>query len=637
MFASFRCVNTINSLSNNMSLSKRKSNLANRPSYQQLEARNLLACDLVGTAGDDLINVQIGAQTVDIEINGTVEHCARNEVINIDALGGHDRITIVDDAGDDLAVLRVGSVSIDGAVQIGATNVEAVSITSGGGMDRAILLDSQNADELFGSASNTLLRGAGFEQRVIGYDEVFAVSSNDTDVAYISDSPGNDVFVGGDTSSRMMFPESFIGLTDFSQVYARSDNGGNDQVVFSGSEGDDALFARGGFARITNGRYTIGATNFERILANQSEGIDRAVLLETANKDQFYGTPDFAHFKFGSHSQISMVDWERVTLNADSHEGRIESAYVYGSEGNDQFNARRDQVIAIGDDFEFYIAGMTSINFYAEGGTDTARFFDFIGTGSFMIRDFDAQIYWPTTYAWIGTHSVEKVIVTGIRSHANSATLIGESNQPNQFYATPFNGRMDSPNWQVHVRGFRNVSALASGDDDVAYITGSDLTEELRVWHIPGTSSTSVILKAANRSYEIQSLGFGNTYVNVMGGLDSGTFGDSPYNDTFYNRGNVTSIESNRGGLVSVTGLNFIDFFSNEGGGTDRAFLYGTESDNRIEGDSAEVIFVGEDLRISVQYFEFIYATDVAGGNNVWAVDEFDNPRLFRLGNWVDG
>lgn len=618
-----------------MSLSKRKSHLANRPSYQQLETRNLLACDLAGTAGDDLINVQIGAQTVDVEINGTVEQCSRNEVINIDALGGNDRITIVDDAGDDLAVLRVGSVSIVGAVQFGANNVEAVSITSGGGMDRAILLDSQNADELFGSVSNTLLRGAGFEQRVVGYDEVFAVSSNDTDVAYISDSPGNDVFVGGDTSSRMMFPESFIGLTDFSQVYASSNNGGDDQVVFSGSDGNDALFAREGFARITNGNYTIGAANFERILANESEGIDRAVLLETANKDVFYGTPDFAHFKFGSHSQISMVDWERVTLISNGHEGMIEAAYIHGSEGNDQFNARRDQVIAIGDDFEFYIAGMTSINFYAEGGTDTARFFDFIGNGRFSIRNFDAQIYWPASYGWIGASSVEKVIATGIRSNANSATMVGEYDQPNQFYVSPFNGRMESPNRHVHVRGFRSVSGLASGGDDVSYITGSDASETLRVSQLV-VDSSAAYLDAVDGSYEIQSLGFGNTYVNVMGGLDSGTFRDSRFNDTFYNRGNVTSIRSEGGGLVTVTGLNLIDFFS-QGPGTDRAFLYGTEGSNRIEGDSAEIIFLGEDLRINVQQFEFIYAIGDAGGNNVWAVDEFDNPRLFRLGNWVDG
>ena len=244
------------------------SNELNAPLVQSLESRRLLAfatlnpstgrVSLVGTAGDDVITVQLNAQTgqLDMTLNGQTESFARTDIrlIAVDAGDGNDTVSIackiqshVDGGnGNDSILAATGNDFLTG----GAGND---TLDGGGGDDVLNAGDgSENqaaADQLLGRGGDDTLDADG------GTDILDGGSGTDTaDFGHISDpltlsldGVANDGIVGANPSSNLIAIENIVGGQGNDSIVGNSDNnslrGNNGVDTILGQGGDDTISA----------------------------------------------------------------------------------------------------------------------------------------------------------------------------------------------------------------------------------------------------------------------------------------------------------------------------------------------------------------------------------------------------------
>lgn len=200
-----------------------------RPSYENLESRNLLATMVFGTPGDDLITVTyVDETTVDIQNNDTtMPGVDITDGLLINLLGGSGDKTIVDHR-------------ITGDVTV--VHSEQIELT-GGDNDLQIsgMQDPSN------SLSNVVVGSANGNVRFAWLDEI--QTGNGMDVFTVNSELDYDleIFGGeGDDTFRFMSPplESETALSDgYFQVLKVTGNGqgGNDRFNFFGGVDDQAI------------------------------------------------------------------------------------------------------------------------------------------------------------------------------------------------------------------------------------------------------------------------------------------------------------------------------------------------------------------------------------------------------------
>jgi hypothetical protein len=85
------------------------------------------------------------------------------------------------------------------------------------------------------TSTYSYLTGSGYLNVAVGFKVVAAYATGaGSDVAYLFDSPGNDVFGGSGTAATMYTPYGQYGAYGFAKVDIYSTQGGYDQALVSG-------------------------------------------------------------------------------------------------------------------------------------------------------------------------------------------------------------------------------------------------------------------------------------------------------------------------------------------------------------------------------------------------------------------
>jgi len=614
-----------------------------RNSYETLEKRMLFACDLVGTAGADAIEIIVGPESVMVSINDDIHTCERDS-ISIDALGGIDSVFIIDDAGDDLTELLSDSVIVTGQVDINVTHVESSYVRSGGGYDIAVLVGTEAVETAYGTSNGAFVRGVNFDQRVTAYDQIFAKMGAGNDVAYLSDSEDDNVFVANEETARMNYPGSFIEVSGHTSVFANANLGGDDQAIFNGSEADDHVYATEQFSTIRSENLLVRASGFTRVLANPSGGNDSATAVNTETEDVFYGMPGFANFKFGDTSGISLIEFESVSVYTPNDTPERDQAYIFGTQ-NSKLYSRARSTIFQGEGFTFYVDGIADVEVEMSGRNNHAYFVDDLGTSTFNAKRFSRassnQSYGLNTSFYDYFTAKYFIEANGFDSAHATALVPGESSArfswAERFYANSNNSVAIIDGFTASTQGFHRVAGRGNDSGDtIAVVIGTDNDEVLEV----GPTILDVTrLAAADDSYEIGADRFRNIYLDGKGGDDVAEYVNGSRDEYFSfanGAGLFQFIKFSEPYNVSTRNFSMYTFLASpyeRMNGT--AFLFDSAGNDHLEATNDRLTLTGDDYVIVLNEVPRVYATANQGGVNTLDVDESYTGEVFPDGDWI--
>jgi len=297
-----------------------------------------------GTGGDDHLAFAAGA-TYQVTVNGVAYQfdAAVVDFLSFNGRGGWDAAVLVGSDGEDHTVLRVGSTSLAGAgYHVEVTNVETVTVQSGGGADQAEFYDSTSDDIFLATPHHAQLSGDGFLHRSEGFRENHAYATEGgTDVAKLTDSRGNDTFLAA-PNAGMLFGEGFSNRAEFFEgIHAYAVAGGTDTALLFDSSGDDRFVADHISGALFGDGFYNRAKHFEGIHAYAAAGgVDAAYLRDSAGNDTLVVDPIFTAL-FGEGFYNAAKYFEEVY--AEGQSGGDDRAYIYDSAADDYFRASGSQ------------------------------------------------------------------------------------------------------------------------------------------------------------------------------------------------------------------------------------------------------------------------------------------------------
>ena len=294
-----------------------------------------------GTAGDDIIAVVVSDTEYLITINGetTVLDAATVTSIDIDALEGSDRITIIGSGEDENVVLTPNSADVIGqSYEFHATNVEFITIDGGEGSDEVELIGSDGSNRLFSYADSTRLSDIPrtFSYQVDGFETVTVDSSaGSNDYAFLYDSPENDVLTALPDEVELGREDGTTTrtATGFEKVYAYAKAGGEDRATLTGADGArNRLYSFADYTTLTeSGRsFYFYARGFDSVSADSpGSGASYAYLYDSVGDDALEASPDSATMDRAASSDVTATGFSRVYAYA-TH-GGDDSAVLTGS------------------------------------------------------------------------------------------------------------------------------------------------------------------------------------------------------------------------------------------------------------------------------------------------------------------
>jgi len=237
-----------------------------------------------------------------------------------------------------------------------------LAYSTAGGTDEAHLHDSPRNDAFTVKpyANHAYMSGPDFYDYASGFDEYYGYSTaGGTDKSYLYDSKGDDLYQAWANGDSWMHTPTIDAFSyGFAFNYGLSTAGGVDEAVLYGSDGNDSMCFQPGYTSGTlvvpraymtrPGQYFIYAQNFKKITGYAGNGgNDQVAFFDTAGNDTFTASPTEARMEGPPGSNIlctAMGDpantayrWE--TVRAYSQVGGYDKAYLTGSTGDDTFAA----------------------------------------------------------------------------------------------------------------------------------------------------------------------------------------------------------------------------------------------------------------------------------------------------------
>jgi hypothetical protein len=384
-----------------------------------------------GTADDDVIDIELEDEFV-VTLNGQRFTFSPASATRFEIAGGEGTDQLCVEGSLPLTslgreststILAPGSLDIHAiSWQLSANDFEQVTVVAPGGYDDvARLYDSTNADEFVSHPDENVMRGNGFEHRVIGFDRVYAYASGQDDVATMLDSGGSDQFISRPDSSILKGRGFHNKALGFARVYAYASTGKDDVARFYDAPTKDHFTASPTSAVLAGDGFRNEAQGFFRTYAYSSGGSDEALLLDSTGSDEFVATAGDARLR-GTGFFHKVFNFAQVSAIAS--EGRDDVARLHDSPHDDLFQATPKSSTLRGDGFANRATGFDRVYGYASDGVDQAQL-----TGSWASDRY---------YSWVG-----KNVLRG-------------------------------PGYYMDVRGFEQTHVdLVTGRDDVAYLFDS--------------------------------------------------------------------------------------------------------------------------------------------------------------------
>lgn len=344
----------------------------------ELNAANLVqfkqgSLEIHGTNAHDRFELSSGDQSMEVRVNELVYRFASSQVRNIQLYGhaGHDLLTLNLGAGDETVTLGQGTAQVASSRgwTMFANGLHSITAFSGGGKDRAQLLDSAGDDRLFNDRLMVAQQGADYANYTIGFRQIEALAGRGNDRAELSGTAGDDRLVAGDRHGELHTGLNSITARGFTNLRVNGSSGRDIAELRDSVANDQFVFGPGTAQADLNGcRVQLG--DFEQIRGNSSSGFDSAWFNDSAGDDQFYQTPQAAGM-FNQWFDNQVTGFR--SLQARSSAGQ-DIAQLSDSPGNDSVWMHQKQTIVAAEQFRTIVEGFQRVNFVAnQGGTDTVN------------------------------------------------------------------------------------------------------------------------------------------------------------------------------------------------------------------------------------------------------------------------
>ena len=282
------------------------------------------------------------------------------------------RVTIQGSDGADEVLVSLGLETIwavvNGTRYRASAGTREVRVEGAGGADSLRLNSTADHDHLTLRQDGAELFG---RYRVIAEDveQIRVNGGGGNDVATFLDSGGNDSFYARPTYSWMRFEEGLAYAAEFTTVVAHASDGVDRAVLFD-SAGDDVLTIDQAGATMVWLRGTVTVNRFEQVLGvAKSGGVDTAEIGDTPGDDTFYGKPTHSWIR-GEAYLAYAAGFQSVTATASAGWDRAE---LSDSPGDDVYRAEPTSSELRGDDFQNRANNFDVVVAYSSaGGVDQA-------------------------------------------------------------------------------------------------------------------------------------------------------------------------------------------------------------------------------------------------------------------------
>lgn len=277
------------------------------------------------------------------------------------------------------------------AARNGLVSIEALHAATAAGMtlevyDAAgnmLAAGSQSADGTRAEIAATA--GQTFRLRVVGNDTAVdfrlanLVSVADG-VVQIHGTAGNDKFsfVGGSTLAIGVNGATYHFAADAVRAVEFHGGGGSDQIVLTGSAGNDFAILRPGEVQLRGEGYQVRAVGVGSIAIHGGGGNDRAFLYDSAGNDSVVARPMSVTLS-GPGFSNTVHNFGQIQVYASTGH---DVATVYDSQGNDFLVARGNTVQMSGPGYRTYLQGFSVVRTFASGGNDRALIYHVRAGGS---------------------------------------------------------------------------------------------------------------------------------------------------------------------------------------------------------------------------------------------------------------
>jgi len=312
--------------------------------------------------------------------------------------------------------------------------------------------------------------------------------------------------------------------------------GGDDTIRITGGTGNETANLEVGSVDVFGPDYEVHAADVEVVRVYGGGGDnDTAFLYGSAGNDRFYGRQPYSYLKgagfFSYASGFHLVEAD-VTGGGDTSSDR---AYLYDSPGSDTFHGDpHSSRIVLSSGVENKATGFDVVKAYASGGADHDEAFLTGSAGDDRFYSYEVYGYLKGGgfYNWASRFDyVEANVISGGDTSSDRAYLY-DSSGSDTLHGDPLTSRIVlSSGVENRAIGFDVVKAFAGGgaDDDTAYLTGSAGDDRFF-----GFSTYSYLKGDGFYNY---AAGFDHVEADVTEGGDTGFdrayLYDSPGDDTF--------------------------------------------------------------------------------------------------------
>ncbi|MBN2473443.1 MAG: peptidylprolyl isomerase [Pirellulales bacterium] len=496
------------------------------------------------------------------------------DTIVIESGWGTDQATVTGTAAAETATLSPRYAVLSPHADAGAAaeyrielhNVATITIRGGGGLDEADLTDSSGNDEFVGTPLVGQLKGTGFSVRAENFATVRAHSvEGGVDVAKLYDSAEDDVFDAGPDSAALYFPGQYYNEANgFAAVHAFASGGGADVArlydsaeddLFSATPGDEAAMYRPG--QYYNRAKYFGAVEAHAGSGGEGDKYDQATLRDSWQDDLLVAGPESTSISNVAAS-VNIDGFGSVTASASS--SGFDQAELYGGSGDDTFaGSPNGGTLTVGDwrgtarNFEsFRVAA-------GAGGTDVANLYDTPGDDLFTASPGQASIISNNSRAVV----VEQFAEVHARATAGGedrAELI-DSAADDTFWAYPSVAALHGEGYCNWAQYFEEVTAHAGAEGfDVARLYDSVDFDNFEFY---AETNSGVMYSHAHvppyaSGYRNKAVGFDHVAAYATAEqLDTASFLDSPGNDEFVTSPGYGSLVGDYGGGYHAEAMRF--------------------------------------------------------------------------------
>jgi hypothetical protein len=277
--------------------------------------------------------------------------------------GGTDVATLFDAEGDDLLEAGESSASLDLDATPGVDDFNLIAngfdqtytYAIRGGNDTALMTGSDSADRLTSKRTySTLKRQDGsYFNYAHGFEKTTADVSTGggADLAFLYDDATDDAFEAGPSQATLDYnangsPGVDTTAIGFREVYAYAEKGGHDTVVLNGSAEADKYYGLAAYSylKATDDSYFNYARGFDTVTANASGLGDLAFLYGSDGNDAFNANSSLATFILNPTAGGQVINtaeaFDQVYGYATG--GGTDSANLTGAAGPDTLTADAD-------------------------------------------------------------------------------------------------------------------------------------------------------------------------------------------------------------------------------------------------------------------------------------------------------